>query len=498
MTTLKLIYNELVKIFKRKIVYIFAIIILVSIIASCILVHVKMKKEAPQLAQIISESDLALSISQSEYQLTKDNLTDYDRKVIEKSIELDQYVLDNGVENVLTAQYKLQAQTLLENLYKKLYSLDENENKELYDMQKANIDRLWEIFKSGTFEEYVQFNKELLKQQLDNKEITEEEYNLKMESQDEILRYEIGKYMPSNTVWKERVIGFINWRKSYIETRMDLTTEKVYLEDKDIERIKDELLIDEYRLENNLPPYYTEYDREYDIESYSRYNYNNFANTLAVVGIGLLIIILASSSVADEMSKGTIKFTLIMPYKRWQLLLAKIVALFITTVVMVLVVSQVSVLIGNIAFGVNNNEYLYVKNGEVKIMSTHIYETLQYLLRIPELVIYLLIAITFSSLTKNVPISTAITSAQFIGIPPLVDLCNQLLVDFAFVKYLPFTNFDFIGRALKIETYLRGGETLGVGEYVNPVSIETSIAVLSITAILLIITVFDSFNKKQI
>lgn len=493
MKFIKLVINELSKILKRKILYIFALFAIISMIISCILVYAKKKEDSKAIGtSIIDSNTISYNMSNLEFELNHSDITDYDKKVIEKQLELYQYMLDNGVENVMHAQYKSQSHTLLVNLYKKLYSLDEELNKAEYKRQKNNIERLTKIFESGTFEEYVQFNKDLIQQQLDTKEITEEQYIKKIEEQDEILRYEIGKYLPENTVWKERVRSYINRRQLNMKSRVDLESEKKYLEDKDIERLKNQILIDNYRLENNLPPYYLDQDKVYDLDSYSRYKYNDFANTLTIACIGLLIIVLASSAISDEISKGTIKFALIAPYKRSELLLAKIVSLLIIIVAMVIITSQISVFTGNIVFGADNNEYLYVKDGKVQVMNTYTYETLQYLLRIPELVIYMLIGITLSSLTKNTPVSTIITSVAFIGIPAIVNVLNQYMV-IDFVRYLPFTNFNFADRIFKIETYFTN-----LGPKIYETSIEYSIGILILTAILLLITVFDSFNKKQI
>lgn len=150
-----------------------------------------------------------------------------------------------------------------------------------------------------------------------------------------------------------------------------------------------------------------------NLNSYCRYNYNNFANTISIIFIGILVIILSASSISEEISKGTVVFMNITPVKRYQILLAKIVSIVIILVALVILISQISVLIGNIAFGVNTNNYLYVSGSKVVVMSTHIYETLGYLLRIPELIVYLLIGITLSTLTKNTAISTIITSLLF-------------------------------------------------------------------------------------
>ena len=494
MEFVKLVKNELIKILKRKVVYIFAIFAILSIILSCVIVYMKKQDETKDLTlHIMNLNTIEMQRTNLRYELANKDTTEYDKKVIEKKLEIYDYIVEHGIDNIINAEYKNEAHTELFKLYEKFYSIDEKKNKKEYEQIENNISRLWKIFESGTFEEYMEFKKDLIKQDYDKKIISEKLYKQKIETEDEKLKYEMGKYLSSNINWKKFVIMFRNTRESALERRIDDDTKKKYVDDEDIEGIENQILLAEYRLMNNKAPYFSDSEKEYDIDSYSRYTYNNFANSLSIMCIGLLVIILASSTISDELSKGTIKFALIAPYGRCKLLLAKIVSLLIITVVMVVIISQISVIFGNIVFGSNTNEYLYVKNSKVQIMNTYTYETLQYLLRIPELIIYLLIGLTLSSLTKNTQVSTIITAAMFIGFPILISKFNQFMT-LDFVRYLPFTNFNFIDKVLHIDIYVKSTLTATI----YPTSIGYSIFSLSVTAILLIITVFDSFRKKQI
>ena len=327
-------------------------------------------------------------------------------------------------------------------------------------------------------------------QSYDLKEINYEEYISQIQEQDKILKYEIGKYMPENTAWKTIVMQDIDNNNYNIESRYDFSKSK-YIDDDELENLINQNLIDEYRLENNIAPYYTDSQSMNNVLSYSRYKYNQFSNTLSIICIGILVIILASQSVAEEISKGTIKFLLITPCKRYKIILAKIISILITIIILIFLLSQISVLIGNIVFGANTNNYIYTSNGEVKIMSTYMYETLQYILRIPELFIYLLIGVVFSTLTRNTAISTVITSFLFIGFPIGMKYLNSFM-QIDYLKYIPFNNFDLADKILRLENY----------EITYPIisklPLSSSIVVLSITSILLFIAIFESFNKKDI
>ena len=483
MKFINLVINELVKILKRKSTLIFSCFAIISLL--CAYGIVKVKKE--NVENLNTESSLYLA----DYEMSNAQLlqqrekveTEYEKKIIDKHVEINNFILEKGVKNIITAEYKENCKQELIKIYERLYSLDPIKNSEEYKIQKENEEKLWKIFLEGSFEDYISFNKELLLQKYERAEITKEEYDLELQKQDLYLQYEIGKYLPENTKWKEDIINENEGIKHEIEARFDASN-MVYLEDRQIKQLEDDMLISEYRLKNNIAPYYTDMQMNNNLNSYCRYNYNNFANTISIIFMGILVIILSASSISEEISKGTVVFMNITPVKRYQILLAKIVS------IVIILVSQISVLIGNIAFGVNTNNYLYVSGSKVVVMNTHIYETLGYLLRIPELIVYLLIGITLSTLTKNTAISTIITSLLFLGYPIAYKiLCNFVIVEP--LKYLPFSNFDLASKILRVNTYEN------VYNNIPTLSIESSIIVLSITAILLIITVFDSYNNKE-
>ena len=489
MKFINLVINELVKILKRKSILVFSCFAIISLLGAYGIV--KVKKE--NVENLNTESSLYLA----DYEMANAQLlqkrekveTEYEKKIIDKHVEINKFILEKGVKNIMTAEYKESCNQELIKIYERLYSLDPIKNLEEYKIQKKNEEKLWKIFLEGSFEDYISFNKELLLQKYERAEITKEEYDLELQKQDLYLQYEIGKYLPENTKWKEDIINENEGIKHEIEDRFD-ASHMVYLEDRQIKQLEDDMLISEYRLKNNIAPYYNDMQMNNNLNSYCRYNYNNFANTISIIFIGILVIILSASSVSEEISKGTVVFMNITPVKRYQILLAKIVSIVIILVALVILISQISVLIGNIAFGVNTNNYLYVSGSKVVVMSTHIYETLGYLLRIPELIVYLLVGITLSTLTKNTAISTIITTLLFLGYP----IAYKILSIFVIVeplKYLPFSNFDLTSKILRVNTYEN------VYDNIPTLSIESSIVILSITAILLIITVFDSYNNKE-
>ena len=490
MSFINLIMNELVKNLRKKSTLIFFIFSIIAIIVSCCIVKFKDYSYMPKrgLAKIAT-IDLKNGISNLEEQ--KNKAEGKYKDMYQEIIDIKKYILEIGIDNLLTSQYKEELHITIVKEIKELYNIDSGKFIEEYDKQLNKIERLKYIFYYGTFEDYINYNKDEIKEQYNSKIIDSKTYESKIQEQENNLKYEIGKYSIEDSYWKTTLLQNNDLIDSTIKCRIDYN-KKIFIEDEQVERLKEDNLINVYRIKNNIPPCYTDNQYHYNELGYMRYHYNSFSNYSSMLFIGILIIILSSSTIAEEKSKGTIKFLLITPNKRYKILLAKIVSILLILIATTLMISQISVIVGNVAFGTSTNDYLYVSGGQVKVMDTHIYETLQYLLKIPEIFIYMLFGITLSTLIRNTAISTVICTICYVVIPFAMKML-ETFISLDFLRFLPFRNFEFISQVLRVNTY----ETLITLSTFVP-SVKFSVSVLLITAILLIITMFESFNKRDI
>ena len=493
MNFIKLVINELVKNLKKKSTIIFFIFSMIAVIASCLIVKFKdytYLSNRYQLGGITSEFSIKQGISQNEVQKAKAEGKYKD--MYQEIIDLEEKVLEVGVNDLLSAPYKKEIYNNIISEIKTLYNINEEEFKEKYDNQKDKINSLDYLLFNGNFEEYIEFNKEQIEKKYKEELIDEETYNKQIEEQNINLRFEIDKYSAKDTQWKKQVLQDNKSIDYKLEERVDYTN-NIFIDNEQMEKLQKNKLINNYRLENDIAPYYEDSQYFYNEKGYMRYHYNSFSNTSGMIFIGLLIIILSAGTVAEEVSKGTIKFLLITPNKRYKVLLAKILSILIILIVSTLIISQISVIIGNIAFGVSTNNYLYVTNGEVKVMDTHIYETLQYLLKMPEIIIYMLMGVALSTLIRNIAMPTIISTALYLITPFALMMINGF-ISIDFLRFLPFRNFEFITQVFPINTYV----TVVNGYSTFEPTLTFSINVLIVTAILLIITIFESFNKRDI
>lgn len=493
MSFINLIINELVKNLKKKSTIIFFIFSIIAVIVSCLIVKFK---DYSYMSNVFSSKigidnySLKLSIDMNEGKKAKAEGKYKD--MYQELIDEQENLMKAGPTDVVNTPFKSDIYSKYLSSIRELYNINEEEFKEKYDNQKSKIDRLKNLLYNGTFEEYIEFNKNEIEEKYKEELIDEETYKTQIEEQNINLRFEIDKYSAKDTQWKKQVLQDNKSIDYKLEERVDYTN-NIFIDSVQLEKLQKNKLINNYRLENDIAPYYQDSQYFYNEKGYMRYHYNSFANTSGMIFIGLLIIILSAGTISEEVSKGTIKFLLITPNKRYKVLLAKILSILIILILSTLIISQISVLVGNIAFGISTNNYLYVDNAEVKVMDTHIYETLQYLLKMPEIIIYMLIGVALSTLIRNIALPTIISAALYLILPFSLNMLNGF-ISIDFLRFLPFRNFDFIAQVFPINTYV----TVVNGYSTFEPTLTFSINVLIVTAILLIITIFESFNKRDI
>ncbi len=158
MNFINLFMNEFIKIIRKKCTVIFIVLSVLSLLFSCALVYVKKTNfyVGGGKVTIVDADNAKLNLDRYEYLITKTQ-DPMDIKLINMLIGNYKYLLELGIDNVMDAEYKSKAFYSINKCCRKLCSLDEVANKEEYQKQEENISRLWQIIKSGTFEEYLLF-----------------------------------------------------------------------------------------------------------------------------------------------------------------------------------------------------------------------------------------------------------------------------------------------------------------------------------------------------
>ena len=214
-----------------------------------------------------------------------------------------------------------------------------------------------------------------------------------------------------------------------------------------------------------------------------------FISDMATISmmIVICIVLVSSAVVADEFNKGTIKQLLVRPYNRYKILMSKLIATFITTLIFIIVVAAGEAIVTGMVNGswtsVLEPQLCYSFNTHSVIaLDTLSKGFLLYACILPEVIIVILMTFFASTLFTNNGISTAIGIITYITSSLLYAYINIHKI----VSYIPFVNWDF-------SIYLFGG--ISESKYM---SLTKSLVISLITIAVLFIATFVIYKKKDI
>ena len=410
-------------------------------------------------------------------------------KNLEAQIKFYEFALDNEINiRSMTGDWKVDK---LNELITKAatFELYNIEKPMQIEQQDKRINEIYDLIKNDDFKGYIKLEKNKYKESLDNNLITKQQYENYIETLELKEKYEIGKSTNPDDAWKQEVFNEIQSLKEELENNMDTYNKKLLTYEQRQAR-EDTIKIDLYRLENNIAPIGS-YVGETNYRSY----FDMMAESFSMLVISVLIIMMAGSSIATEFSKGTIKFLTMTPNKRWKILLAKLINTALIMVIVTIIVSLVSILVGNIFFaGYKVSPYLFVQNGEVCELNHTIYTVLRFLADDIDIFVYLLFALMLSVITRNTAAAIGVSIATKLGSSMVMTILNAF-VKSDWLKFIPFNNFGLTDKIFTNTTTLM---TADITSMMNNAPVSFSLAVLGVCSILMIVTMFDSFNKQDI
>ncbi len=383
-------------------------------------------------------------------------------------------------ELYLEYDISLYEDTWKNDIVRRIVDLRQNE-------QNDEAEKLIQILKENNYSEYIKIQKEILKTQLDNKEIENKEYD------DEILilelkeKNEIGKNQDD---WKTSVIREIQISQKSLRNGINQNTRKV-LKAEEIQKLEDLVKIDIYRLEHNIAPTDEGSEQNY------RLRFEMLSPMFVIAVISVIIVVIAGGTISTEVSSGTIKFWALTPNKRWKILTAKLMSILFYIIIITLVMSLLSVAFANIFFKGDGATYLYVKNGEVKEIGNILYTVELYFAKAIPVVMFALFAVMFSTITRNTAASVSFSMALYMGNGIVMMIINQYIKK-DWIKFVPFNNLDIADKIFVNSTNVTQMVSDVSGNFATSTSLGFSIGILTVCAILMFVTMYDSFNKRDI
>lgn len=485
-----LIKNELYKVFKRKSIY-----ILLSIMLCIITLNTFLTKK-------YSIEDPVSTSAEEKYELQelKRTIDSYDKN---SPGEKEEYY--NTLSNIelyeLTDKYKEPWKKILirENLRDIIHSMNNakyiekdieayNEYKKEYNKFLKELDsNSWKYFVNKeikiTTDEIASLEKE--REKAKNKEL----YNSRIKKEKnklEKLKLRLEKDIPYdnnylNTAledYKQAPQTYKDFKESVIKNASEFNIKEEY-------QIKRQYI--EY-MKNNANNKYI-IDNKVDINS-PKTTRNLLINTLSDNFLFIMIIIAAGagSIVSTEFDKGTIKLLLVRPYSRNKILLSKYIVSMFMIIFAILSAFIMQLIIGGIFFGFSSLNipvviYNFVQN---KVMHINLFKYIfdNVLAVLPEFILLATLAFAISTITN---VSTLGVALPIVGVGA-ADIINLIAINRNIIplKYFVTLNWNFTN-------YLYGG----VNSFPT-LSIPFSILICAIYFLIMIITAFIIFNKRNI
>lgn len=485
-----LIKNELYKVFKRKSIY-----ILLAIMLCIITLNTFLTKK-------YSIEDPVSTSAEEKYELQelKRTIDSYDKN---NPGEKEEYY--NALSNIelyeLTDKYKEPWKKILirENLRDIIHSMNNakyiekdieayNEYKKEYDKFLKELDsNSWKYFVNKeikiTTDEIASLEKEREKaknKELYNSRIKEEKNKL------EKLKLRLEKDIPyDNNYLNTALEDYKQVPQTYKEFKESIIKNTSEFNIKEEYQIKRQYI--EY-MKNNANNKYI-IDNKVDINS-PKTTRNLLINTLSDNFLFIMIIVAAGagSIVSTEFDKGTIKLLLIRPYSRNKILLSKYIVSMFMIIFAILSAFIMQLIVGGIFFGFSSLNipvviYNFVQNKVIHInLFKYIFDNV--LAVLPEFILLATLAFAISTITN---VSTLGVALPIVGVGA-ADIINLIAINRNIIplKYFVTLNWNFTN-------YLYGG----VNSFPT-LSIPFSILICAIYFLIMIITAFIVFNKRNI
>ncbi len=475
MKIFKLFIDENIKTWKKFSTKLLIIAVLLSLVG--VLGLTKLMKYMDEKSRItgtvIDTSDEYLK-SEIEYfkeQLKDESLDEESKKSIQTQMEQYEMYLEYDIE--------LYGDTWKNNIVKNIVNFKQ-------DGKIDEAEKLVQILKNNDYSGYIANEKKILKDKLDNKEIEQQEYN------DEISVLELKeKYLNVDEEnWKKSTIKEIQRSQKGIREGINLNSGKL-LKAEDKQKLEDLIAIDKYRLEKNIEP------SEESSEENFRLRFEMLSPMFVIAVISIVTVIIAGGTISTEVSSGTIKFWALTPNKRWKILTAKLLSILFYIIILTLIMSLLSVAFANMFFKEDGETYLYVKNGDVQEIGNTLYTVELYFAKTIPVIIFALFAVMLSTVTRNTAASVSFSMALYMGNGIVMMILNQFIKK-DWIRFVPFNNLNIAEKIFSNSTNLSQMLLDGTDTFAKSTSLGFSLGVLVVCAILMLVTMYDSFNKRDI
>lgn len=486
MSLSNLVKNELIKIFKKKTIYITMVVIfLLLIFMNCMFKYANSGSEYDyylynenyinslrwELEQLNPEktSDVTVYIDLlSEIQLSEmmEQHKDAEWKLAIINERIAPYITERNTYQYGAEKNEAQVQEINQEIDALLAKLDENDWKYFAREDLAKAEQQIEELNSQKEQTEDKAVLENIETELNNaqmeKEIAEIRLNKEIPYGSDYLNRAISNLQTTNT----NLANFKNVEELTYEQKLEYNS---YLEDQAESR---------YILETGRDIHNTN-----SLKGILENFYAQFGIFLIVV-----VVMIAGTIVSEEFNKGTIKLLLVKPYTRNKILMAKAITTLIMIIFIIVVTLVMQILIGGIIFGFDSlSEPVVAYNFNTDTMEEmNIFANLgvQTLTQLPMIILLATLAFAISTLFSNSTLAITISLLGFMS----ASIINQLAIgyDLQFMKYFVTMNWD-------LSIYANGALP-----YMEGMNMTMSIIICVVYFLIMMIPTFIVFKKRNI
>ena len=470
MKIFKLFIDENIKTWKKFSTKLAIILILLALVAALGLAkfmqHVDEKSKISVQYSNNWKEDVESEIKSYKEQLETENLLQIDKNNIQNKIKIAEIRLEKDIS---------------------IYSVNWK-NTVLNDLENDMDEKLLEIVINNDFEGYINYEKDVERQKLKEKEISEQEYEDNILILDLRSKYKIGNVENEKMIRdsKEGYLDDIQCEQKSIRTGIDYQNNKVLTAEQK-KKYEDDIKINIYKIENNIE------NQNYSTTMNARMMFESLAPSFVITVIAIFALIVAGGAISAEVSSGTIKFWALTPNKRWKILTAKVLSIIFYLVVITLIMSILSVIFANVFFNTEGYEYIFVKNGNVEKIGNTLFTIEYYFAKLIPVIVFAIFALMLSVITRHTSVALGLSLATYMGNSVAMIIINAYIKK-DWVKLIPFNNLNIIN---KIFPNFQSVLDMGL-ENTSTMSLGFSFAVLGVCTILMFVTMYDSFNKRDI
>lgn len=476
---INLIYNEIYKIFKRRITIIFVLFIVLQFLFISLIGKY-------YLYNLEHEDEIRIQSINKKYSKDSDNVVKTSGEYIEDMNFKDLYNLNKEYPKKSWQRYIL---TEDGTPYINCINLSKykNHNEETLKECETKLDELVNKVKRITWQDYIIEKQDTALENLDKLKSEYDEETDELEKEDiyrsmqavmfEIdgYKYHLDKKIPIDYTDNSVMIDeYVSLAIGHINIEEDESKYQNYynLMEKRID--EDNMYSYKYRIENNL-------------DSISQNSANKIFRDYVCTAIPIVIVymlLISSSIIVDEFNKGTIKQLLIRPYTRRKILISKLLACIICTLLFILLYQLVAFIFIGITYGFKSYSIpiiLYDFNTKnIVKMSIIKYMLINTATFIPEYLMLLLFTIFVGILLTN--------EALAVGIPFVILIVSSYLptTNIKILKYFPTVCWN-------LNEFLWGGLPSLRGLELLP-----SLIVCIVTIIIVFFGCLSSFKNKEI